>query len=100
MGSELELLVSPFRRAKLTRDQSHAVDTAEVAIPESVACLGVVVRAVGKTKMPLTVLLPGVILQEGVFIVSTWLTLAPPASQYVVMGIDKPSGMRYRPLVD
>src|ERR1700722_17702514 len=100
MCSELEFLVPPFRSTKLACDEAHPVDAAKVAIHERVPRFGVVIRTVCETEMLLAVFLPRVVFEEGVFVVSAWLTLAPVALQNVLMRVDQPFGACYCARVD
>jgi hypothetical protein len=52
------LLVTPFRRPVLARDDSRAVDAAEVSVNECVAALRLVTGSVVEAEMPLGVLVP------------------------------------------
>jgi hypothetical protein len=88
VGCELKFLVPPFRRSKLTRDETHPMDTAEVSVHEPVSGFGVLVRAIGETQVPFTVFIPRVGLEKGVFVVGSWLTLTPVALHDVLAGVN------------
>jgi hypothetical protein len=49
MGSELDLLVSPFGCSVLASDQAHSMETPEVPVDECVSGLGVVGRTVSES---------------------------------------------------
>ena len=60
------VLVPPLRRPVDAGDQAGPVHPAEVAEDERVAGLGLVGRTLGQAEMPGGVLVPGMLLQEGV----------------------------------
>src|SRR5262245_23438409 len=73
VGGALDLLVVPLGGAVQARDDTHAVDAAEVTEHEGVASLGLVGRALGETEVPPRVLVPRVRLQVLVLIACTRL---------------------------
>src|SRR5688572_1058697 len=93
MGRKLDLFVPPFRRPIDAGDQGRTVHASQVAEYKRVAGLGLVRGTLGEAKMPGSVLLPGMPLEEGVLIIRTWLHVAPIAIQHVLLGVDQPTAV-------
>ena len=89
VGGKLDLLVPPLGCPVLTSDQPHAMNAPEVAVDECVPGLGVVVRSLGESEMPLGILGPGVRFQEGVLVLGTRLYIAPHAVEHVLVRVDE-----------
>ena len=86
---ELDLLVPPLRRTVLAGDQSHPVQTAEVAVDKRVARLRLLGRALRKAEMPGGVLLRGVRLQERVLLPCARLHVLPARAKHVLPRVDQ-----------
>lgn len=89
MSCQLDLLVTPLGGAVLAGDETHAVQSAEVAKDERVPGLSLVIRAIGETEMPAGVVVPGVLLQVLVLLAGARLDLAPVAGQDVLALVDE-----------
>jgi hypothetical protein len=88
---ELYILVSPFRRPVLTRNQSGSMNSPEVAVYKGVASFCLIGRAVGKRQMPFGIFAPWMRLQERIFVVRSRLGVAPIAVENILVRVDKPS---------
>src|SRR6478735_9790962 len=99
MGGELDLLVTPFRRAVDAGDQPRPMDPAQVAVDERVPGLGVVIRTVGEAEMPSGIVVPVMRLEELVLVLRLWLSVTPIAVQDVLLGIDEFACARHGLLV-
>lgn len=66
VGGSLNVLVSPFGSSVEAGDQATSMKPAEVTVNEGVSCLGLVRGAIGQPKEPARILLPRVLLQEGI----------------------------------
>ena len=88
MRGELDLLVAPLRRAVYARDQTGAMDAAEVAVHERVTRLRLSRRAFGEAEVPLGVLLPAVGVEEAVLGLGPRLHVSPVGVQDVLARLD------------
>ncbi len=85
MGGELHFLVAPFGRAISTGDETHPVQTAEVAVDEGISAFGPLGGPDREPEMPFCVLVPGVTIEKRVLVVGSWLRVAPFAAKDIVM---------------
>ena len=94
MGRELDLLVAPLGGPVVAGDDPGPVDPPEVAVDERVAGLRLAGRALGQPDVPERVILPRVLLEEGVLVLGARLDLAPIAVQHVLARVDEPPRVR------
>src|SRR5206468_242038 len=96
---ELDLLVPPLRGPVVAGDQSHPMETAEVAVDKRVARLRLLRGALGQAEMPGGVFLPGMRLQERVLLPCARLHVLPTRAEHVLARVDQPLRMPDRVLV-
>jgi len=89
VGGSLNLLVSPLGGSIEAGDQAASMKTAEITVDERVSRLGLVGGAIGHPEEPARIVLPRVLLQEGVLGRGLRLNVTPVAVQDVVLGLDE-----------
>ena len=77
MRSELDFLVPPLRRPVPAGDETHAMETAKVAVDKGVSGLGLLRRTDRQPEMPTRIVRPWVTLEIGVLIRRGGLCLTP-----------------------
>ena len=88
VGREFNLLVAPLGGAVVAGDQSRSMKPAKVSVDKRVAGLRVITRTLGKSEMPLAVLLPGVRLEVIVLGCGIRLHVSPFTVQDVLTAFD------------
>ena len=100
MRGQLNLLVAPLGRSVLAGDQPGSVDAAKIAINERVSALGLIIRFVVKAEVPISVVVPGMALQELILVCGFRLSFAPVTVENVLARVDQLASVSDCALVD